>query len=291
MKCRRNRSIIFISFLICLLVSNGIIYFNLDKKKKSSSETTLVVASNNTASPSVKNVKDKAKPNESKPANAAAVKKTISYKDYAISENIVKINPYSDEVAGKKTAFLTFDDGPTPHITPAVLDILKKEKIKATFFVVGNMAEKNPEILKRVKKEGHAIAKHSHSHNYHYIYDDPINFLEDYKKADAIISSIIGDYNRSLIRFPGGSFGRTIFKEAAEAAGYHYVDWNSLNGDAEGKKYSPKQLVQNVKKSASGKKRVVILMHDASGKENTVKALPEIIHYLRSRGYEFRTLN
>ena len=63
----------------------------------------------------------------------------------------------------EKVAFLTFDDGPSSNVTPKILDVLKKENIKATFFVLGTMAKANPEVLKREKEEGHYIANHSYS--------------------------------------------------------------------------------------------------------------------------------
>jgi len=65
---------------------------------------------------------------------------------------------------------LTFDDGPTTSVTPKILDILKEENVKATFFVIGKSAEEHPEIVKRAYDEGHYIANHGYSHNYKSIY-------------------------------------------------------------------------------------------------------------------------
>lgn len=195
------------------------------------------------------------------------------------------------EASSSKIAYLTFDDGPSKKVTPVVLDTLKRENIKATFFVVGQAAKDNPELLKRVKEEGHVIGNHTYSHNYKYIYSNINNFLDDLKKNDNMISSIIGDYNKGLIRFPSGSFGKQAYIKAAHDAGYHQVDWNSLNGDAEGKKRSAEELIERFKETSRGKKNLTILMHDAIGKETTAEALPKIIQYLKSQGYEFKTLN
>lgn len=191
---------------------------------------------------------------------------------------------------GTKVAYLTFDDGPTPYITPNVLNILKENDIKATFFVVGNMAERSPELLKQEKSEGHLIANHTYSHNYKYIYSSTDNFLQDLKKGDAVVTSIIGEHNKTLIRFPGGSFGRKAFKQAVENSGYHYVDWNCLNGDAEVATSSVDRLISRFKETAQDQKQLIILMHDAPGKSTTVQALPEIIKYLKANGYVFKTL-
>lgn len=191
---------------------------------------------------------------------------------------------------GNKIAYLTFDDGPSHKITPQILDILNGYNIKATFFVIGSMAEENPALLKREKADGHVIANHTYSHNYRNIYSSTTNFINDLKKGENVVSSIIGEYNSKLIRFPGGSFGRTAYKQAVTNAGYHYVDWNALNGDAEAPYVSKERLVSRLKETAAGQNTLYILMHDAPGKQSTVQALPEIIEYLKSQGYEFRTL-
>lgn len=191
---------------------------------------------------------------------------------------------------GTKVAYLTFDDGPTPYITPKILDILKENDIKATFFVIGSMAERNSELLKREKSEGHIIANHTYSHNYKYIYSSTDNFLQDLKKGDLVVTSIIGEHNKTLIRFPGGSFGRQAYKQAIKNSGYHYIDWNCLNGDAEVATASVDRLISRFKETSKGQKELTILMHDAPGKSTTVQALPEIIKYLKANGYVFKTL-
>ncbi|KZL89841.1 polysaccharide deacetylase family protein [Clostridium magnum] len=192
---------------------------------------------------------------------------------------------------GTKVAYLTFDDGPTPYITSNILDILKENHIKATFFVIGKMAERNPDLLKREKSEGHTVANHTYSHNYKYIYSSTDNFLQELKVADEVITSIIGEHNKTLIRFPGGSFGRQAYKQAVESSGYHYVDWNCLNGDAEVATASVDRLISRFKETTQDQKELIILMHDAPGKTTTVQALPEIIKYLKANGYLFKTLN
>lgn len=189
-----------------------------------------------------------------------------------------------------KVAYLTFDDGPTPNITPHILDILKDNNIKATFFVIGKMAEQSPELLQREKKEGHVIANHTYSHNYGYIYSSPETFLMDLEKGKEVVTSIVGDHNETLIRFPGGSFGRQAYKKAVENQGYHYVDWNCLNGDAEVAHSSVDRLIARFKETVQWQKELIILMHDAPGKETTVQALPEVIQYLKDNGYTFKTL-
>jgi peptidoglycan/xylan/chitin deacetylase (PgdA/CDA1 family) len=93
-----------------------------------------------------------------------------------------------------------------------------------------------------------------------------------------------------LTRFPGGSFGKSLkaFREAVNQAGFAYIDWNSLNGDAESvKSKSAKQLIARLKETVKGQSGLIVLMHDAPYKDTTVEALPEIIQFLKSEGYRF----
>lgn len=195
--------------------------------------------------------------------------------------------------SGQKVAFLTFDDGPSQGVTPEILNILKRYNIKATFFVIGKMANANSDLLLREKQEGHTIANHTFSHDYKYIYANPKNFVDDLNMGNAVIKSIIDGYNSKLIRFPGGSFGkeREPYRKAVTEAGYHYIDWNALNGDSEGNGNIPAdKLVERLKQTTRGQKHLIVLMHDAPLKNTTVQALPQIIEYLKANGYVFQTL-
>lgn len=193
----------------------------------------------------------------------------------------------------KKVAYLTFDDGPTKQMTPKILSILDKYNVKATFFVLGQMVERHPELLREERAKGHSICNHSYSHNYKLLYSSPDNFLKDFAKSTAAIKAALGDYDGKVIRFPGGSYGkkRAPYKKVAKDAGYTYVDWNALNGDAEHLHVPADKLIARIKSSTKNKNHVVILMHDAATKATTVEALPKVIEYLKSQGYEFATLD
>ncbi len=196
-----------------------------------------------------------------------------------------------DEV--QKVAYLTFDDGPSPGVTPLILDILKEQNIKATFFVIGKLAETHPELLLRIQEEGHLISNHTYTHNYKSIYSNPQSFLAELRKTDGVLEGILGDgYQSKIIRFPGGSFGERLkpFREAVQEAGYFSIDWNVLNGDAEARVVSPQRQLERIKETLQNKKEAVVLMHDSGTKENTAEALPAIIEHLRSQGYIFKTL-
>ncbi len=199
-----------------------------------------------------------------------------------------------EEEKGMKIAYLTFDDGPSRKSTPAILDILKEYDIKATFFVVGNMVEKNPDILQRVFDEGHQIGNHTYSHNYKYLYSKKENFMNDIYKTEDLIKSVVGeDFDSRIIRFPGGSFEpyKDPMKKAVVEAGYNYIDWNALNGDSEGGRKTKDQLLGRLKETAGRKSPAVILMHDIDSKDTTVEFLKSGIDYLIKQGYVFRVLD
>ncbi len=193
----------------------------------------------------------------------------------------------------EKIAFLTFDDGPTAKITPQILDILQEKGVRATFFVLGANVEKNPDLAKRATSEGHVLANHSYSHDYKSLYDSTEFFLEDIQKTESVIVETVGEEAFvKIFRFPGGSFEetKTPQKDALASIGYKYVDWNALNGDAEGQNVSPDVLLENIRKTTSGRRNVVILMHDAATKQTTADSLRSIIDHLASEGFQFRTL-
>lgn len=196
--------------------------------------------------------------------------------------------------ASGKVAYLTFDDGPSIIVTDQILEILDKYNIKATFFVIGYMAERYPEVVKRVYENGHSIGNHTYSHNYGYIYKNSKNFISDIEKSNKTLKNIVGEnFNTQIIRFPGGSFGKNKAPmiNAVRKAGYKYFDWNALNGDAEGINLTVNQLVNRFKETSKNKKELVVLMHDTDQKQSTVDSLEYIIEYLLDNGYIFDVLD
>ena len=212
---------------------------------------------------------------------------------------------YPVRTDGKKVVYLTFDDGPSTTNTPEILNVLDRYNVKATFFTLGKSIEANEEaknILKDTAKRGHAIANHTYSHDYSYLYPNRTmnvdNIVSDIEKSNSIMREVLGEsFSTRVIRFPGGYWsweGRTAMKEAMDQNGYYNVDWNALNKDAEGKQKNADELLQSTKETVEAlgpdADSVVLLMHDTYGKEETVKALPQIIEYLQEKGFEFRTI-
>ena len=211
-----------------------------------------------------------------------------------LSEN-AKMEISNIYTADARRVFLTFDDGPSNTITTQILDILNQNNIKATFFVLGSRVELYPDILKREYNEGHFIANHGYSHKYSSIYATPENVLNEYNQTELCIRNAleIPDYSSHLFRFPGGTPGGKyagIKSQAVallDANGIAHVDWNSLTRDSEGK-FTKDELINNMIQTVGNKNNVILLMHDAGGKQTTADALQEIINYFRDNGYEFK---
>ncbi len=191
-----------------------------------------------------------------------------------------------------KVMHLTFDDGPSSNVTPQILDILKDNGVKATFFVLGSNAEKYPEIIQRMAREGHAIAIHSYSHDMKHIYADVNNFMDEINKTRNAINSIVGENKcADVFRFPGGAFREECaeFKEALLESNIPYVNWNCATGDSETQNPVSADLYNRAIRTAnsSGRDSLVLLMHDAGSKQATADSLPAIIKYFKDNGFRF----
>ncbi|MGL5692837.1 MAG: polysaccharide deacetylase family protein [Peptostreptococcaceae bacterium] len=226
--------------------------------------------------------------------------KQYTYDAVKVAEKLASYD-YSNN--GEKIVFLTFDDGASTTVTPEVLKVLKENDVKATFFVTGANIERGgdaaKELLKQELAEGHAIANHSFSHDYKKLYPnrtlDLDTFVADFNKTDELLKETLGEYfSTRVIRCPGGHMswkGMDKLDAYLSENNMASIDWNALNKDAEGKKKNAKELANEAIKTSEGKEMVVLLMHDTYGKEETAKALPEIIKYYKDNGYEFKTLS
>jgi len=197
--------------------------------------------------------------------------------------------PALAEVNGQKIVYLTFDDGPSDRVTPKILDTLKEKKVKATFFVVGRNAERRMGLLSREINEGHAVGVHSYSHEYKKIYSSPQSLIKDIDDCNRVIEKALGKKSR-LYRFPGGSYGLSDgMISAVTAHGMRYIDWNASMRDAEIVGAAPSQLLEAAVKTSANADTVVLLAHDSTDKTATAQALPSVIEYYKSNGYDFCT--
>ncbi len=192
--------------------------------------------------------------------------------------------------AEKKLVALTFDDGPGKY-TEELLDILARNDAKATFFVLGNRAEDNEAILKRMVKDGHEVAGHSYSH-------PKLTTISKSKVAKEInnckkaIEKATG-VEMKLLRAPYGAVNNTV-KACAKDADLKLINWSVDTNDW---RYSKDELSvatsQILKNIFSGKYQVtdggIVLMHDIH--EHSVDSVETVIYYLRQNGYEFVTVS
>ncbi len=195
--------------------------------------------------------------------------------------------PASFTYAEEKCVYLTFDDGPSNSVTTPILDTLKKEGVKATFFVVSDRAHGREDVLKRIANEGHTIGVHSATHKYSEIYASEKSLLKDIDTCAAFIKKTAG-VTPSVYRFPGGMSKSDSRREVVKAHGYRIIDWNAVCGDEEIRNASTETLVKTSLETAKGKAKVVLLLHDSATHKATAQALPEIISEFRKQGYTFR---
>ncbi len=188
----------------------------------------------------------------------------------------------------EKAVYLTFDDGPSDRVTPKILDVLKEEKVKATFFIIGSAAENRKYLIEREVNEGHTVAVHSYSHRYGQIYSSPEALLADINKCNEIIKNVTGNYS-NIYRFPGGSYGLSEnLISAVKAKGFKCVDWNASMRDAEYYSAPPEILFKSTVDTAKGRDTVVMLAHDSTTKTTTAQALKSVIKYFKEQNYVFK---
>ncbi|MFC4103067.1 polysaccharide deacetylase family protein [Paenibacillus xanthanilyticus] len=188
---------------------------------------------------------------------------------------------------GSMKVALTFDDVPDPRYTPKVLDMLAKYRVRATFFVLGSKAKAYPAIVKRMRKEGHMIANHS--------YDHPVfpkisvyQFSQQVAQTDLLLRSLAG-YSPRYIRPPYGAITPKQI-EWAQANGYTVVNWDVDSEDW--RSIGSARIMTNIKSTLQPGS--IILQHAGGGPtqnlSGSVQALPQLIQYLRKKGYTIVSL-
>ena len=181
-----------------------------------------------------------------------------------------------------KAIALTFDDGPWPKTTTQILDILKENNIKATFFWVGRYLQTYPEIGKQVAAAGHAIGNHTWNHQYLKYNED--GAAREIDRTSSLIEELTG-IQTSIFRPPGGILNNGL-AAYAQKKNYAVVMWSADSFDW---RTLTESLMDNVMRQA--KSGGIVLMHDGGGnRARTVKALPDIIARLRKEGYIFVTV-
>lgn len=300
-----------ILFLCVMLIITGIygggyfVFNHVTSAKAKDSTSTIYSAKVNDKGPNKNSTSSKTDDNKS--AGTEIKMDSNGYDAQEVSE-ICNRNYVSD---GKKIAFLTFDDGPSTSVTPQILSTLDKYGIKATFFLIGKNIEQDQEsknVVKELYKDGQAIGNHTYSHEYRIrvpgslYYNNMVNvdlYMQEIDKTNELISEAIGQtYKTRITRMPGGHMSReyyhdpnlALFDERLKEKNMFSIDWNAYDGDSDGKWKNCDQIFEEAKNTIGSQEKVVLLMHDTYGKEETSKALPRIIEYLKAQGYEFKKI-
>ena len=197
-----------------------------------------------------------------------------------------KENIYRSLPGAKGMIALTFDDGPHPRYTEKILEILKKECVKATFFVVGeNINYYDEGIVAQIINDGHELGNHTFNHEHTKDMTEE-DFYKDVRECHSLVKEKYG-YEMKIFRPPEGYIDDKV-KNIANELGYSIIIWSIDTKDWE--HVGSDIIVGNVEKNASDGD--IILMHDYVSKPNTtIGALERLIKKLKSEGYSFVTVS
>lgn len=205
-------------------------------------------------------------------------------KDLLSSEDINTIPP-------NKIIYLTFDDGPSSTVTKDILDILKEQNIKASFFIIGYKIEGREDLLKRMHNEGHSVGLHTYTHKCNVIYSSENSFLEEMTKTENEVKKILG-FSPKIIRFPTGSKNHltTSLLEKLHTNEYKIYDWNLSLSDGINYRTPVDKLYNEATRKCVNPNKIFLLAHCDGTNENTCKVLPKIIKHYKDCGYEFKAI-
>ena len=185
--------------------------------------------------------------------------------------------------------YLTFDDGPIPEVTEWVLETLKQQEVKATFFCIGDNIKKHPAIFQKVIESGHSIGNHTFNHLKGWN-----SRKEEYIKNTILCEEAINEKTKNLnlktkiFRPPYGKI-KPSQSRMLRKMGYKIIMWDVLSVDYD-KEISPEQCLENIiKNTVPGS---IIACHDSlKAFKNLEYALPKAIEYLKNKGFVFETIH
>lgn len=210
----------------------------------------------------------------------------------SVQKPVKELNTHLEDVNGNnKIIYLTFDDGPSDPITGKVLDILKTNNVKATFFVIGNQINGLEDVLKRIHVEGHSIGLHTYTHKFKRIYSNNASFIKEMDQCQFEINKIIG-VSPTIIRFPGGSKKHLTYGLLNTLHNHNFkiYDWNMETLDGINPKLSPYKIYKDATNNSENLSTIILLLHCDYMHKNTCIALPKIIKYYKDQGYKFEPI-
>lgn len=202
---------------------------------------------------------------------------------------IKHIDGVVEPINSTKFAYITFDDGPSSKVTPAILDILKQYNVKATFFVNGTNIKGKEEILKRIANEGHTIGNHTYSHK-ESLYNSLDSFKQEVNYTNELIYNITG-VRCQAFRPPYGYNLKQSYKDYLASQEMTTYYWNVDPGDSTTKKPTSDGLISKVRTQISNKNGdVIIILHDMDNKVATQNAVRGIIKECWAKGFKVTNL-
>ena len=177
-----------------------------------------------------------------------------------------------------KEIWLTFDDGPDPDITPWILAVLKKENVKATFFLVGEQIEEFPELIGAIIKEGHTIANHTYSHKNGWLTAKE-KYIADVEKCQELMPK------NKLFRPPYGKITKAQIELLKDY--YKIILWDVLSWDFQ-QNTSPKRVQENILKNTK-EGSIIVLHNNQKSYKNLHPILEKTIQILKEKGFFFST--
>lgn len=188
----------------------------------------------------------------------------------------------------QKVVALTFDDGPDPIYTPEILDVLKKNHAKATFFLIGKYIKEYPELVTREVREGHELGNHTYSHVL-LSRKKKSDFLEEINRTERLINKFQRPPRIKYLRPPGGNINRRTVR-LSRKHNFEIILWSWHQDPRDWTNPGVSKIITHVLKNIHNGD--IILLHDSGGnRRQTVTALKVILPILQKRGYRFVTLH
>ena len=205
----------------------------------------------------------------------------------ASMEELARFDAYYAQNTTEKVLYLTFDAGFENGNTPIILDALKKHSAPATFFVVGTYIESNPDLIKRMEKEGHIVGNHTYHHPDMTKLSSLSAFEKELKDVENAYNNVTGKEMTKFYRPPQGKYNENNLQMAKEL-GYHtffwslaYVDWQENNQPTKEEAFD--KLLTRVHPGA------IVLLHSTS--KTTGEILDELLTKWEEMGYQFKSLD
>jgi peptidoglycan/xylan/chitin deacetylase (PgdA/CDA1 family) len=219
---------------------------------------------------------DKSGPSNNGPSGSASASAPVKQPQYTSTGALRRTG--TDAVA------LTFDDGPDPQNTPAILDLLKQNEIKATFCLVGFRARDNPDLVRRIAADGHTLCNHSWQHLIDLAKKQPDEIRDDLNRTNEAIRAAVPDARIPYFRAPGGNFTRDLVR-LAKQMGMTSIYWQVDPRDWEHKKEESapvhvERLIRDIKRDT--RPGAIVLSHD-NKQPTTIEAYKVLLPWLKER--------